>query len=104
MLTLYLDSGKIDEIIVKLVGEFGEETMIIKTKNIHGSQIVLQSIQAILAKKKQQIEDITAIQIPEEPGSYTGRRVGASVANALSYTLNVPINGNIGKFVYPSYE
>ncbi|MBP9719435.1 MAG: hypothetical protein KBD46_03115 [Candidatus Levybacteria bacterium] len=104
MLTLYIDSSKIDEVTVTLSGIFGEETIITKTKNVRGSQVILSAIEQILANKEKSLQDITAINVYEEKGSYTGRRVGASIANALSYTLKIPINGKVGVFVYPQYE
>lgn len=35
--------------------------------------------------------DIAGIVVFEGPGSFTGLRIGMSVANALSYSLHVPI-------------
>jgi tRNA threonylcarbamoyladenosine biosynthesis protein TsaB len=105
MLTLYIDSAKVDEVIVKLSGIFGEETIITKARSIRGSQVILASIQKILEKKGKSLKDITAIEVYEGPGSYTGRRVGASIANTLAYALGVRVNGkSLGEFVYPSYE
>lgn len=45
----------------------------------------------VLKKSDLNFKDIDAIGISEGPGSYTGLRIGASVAKALSYTLNIPI-------------
>lgn len=45
-------------------------------------------------KKLQEItplSDIEGIVIYKGPGSFTGLRIGLSVANALAYSLNVPI-------------
>jgi tRNA A37 threonylcarbamoyladenosine modification protein TsaB len=65
----------------------------------------LLSIQQILERRGKLIKDITEIELYEEEGSYTGRRVGASIANSLSFALSVPINNKeLGVFVYPSYE
>lgn len=105
MLTLYIDSAKSDEVIVKLIDPMGEEVLVTKARAIRGSQVILSSIQTILEKKGKSLKDITAIEVYNGPGSYTGRRVGASIANALSYALHVPIQGKAkGEFVYPSYE
>jgi tRNA threonylcarbamoyladenosine biosynthesis protein TsaB len=35
--------------------------------------------------------DITGIAIYKGPGSFTGLRIGLSVANALAYSLDIPI-------------
>lgn len=104
-LSLYIDSAKSDEVIVRLIDPMGEEVLVTKARAIRGSQVILSSIQTILEKKGKSLKDITAIEVYDGPGSYTGRRVGASIANALSYALHVPIQGKAqGEFVYPSYE
>lgn len=105
MLTLYIDSAKIDEVIVSLRDEHGEETQVTKARSIKGSQVILSSIQKVLEKKGKSLKDITGIEIYETAGSYTGRRVGAAIANTLSYVLTIPVNKKpLGEFVYPSYE
>jgi len=38
-------------------------------------------------------ENLEGIVVFEGPGSFTGLRIGISVANALSYGLNIPIVG-----------
>lgn len=48
-------------------------------------------IEEILNKSSISYEDLTGIAVFKGPGSFTGLRIGMSVANALSYTLNVPV-------------
>lgn len=48
-------------------------------------------IKAMLDKNQKQLKDIQAIVAYEGPGSFTGLRIGLSVANALADTLNIPI-------------
>lgn len=36
---------------------------------------------------------LTAIEAETGPGSFTGLRVGVSVANALGFALGIPVNG-----------
>ncbi len=105
ILILFIDSSKMDEIIVSLSGNGFEERLVTKIKDNRGSQVILLSIQKVLEKKGKSLQDITEIVLYEGSGSYTGRRVGASIANTLSYTLTIPINKQkLGVFVYPSYE
>jgi tRNA A37 threonylcarbamoyladenosine modification protein TsaB len=74
-------------------------------KNIRGSQIILQTIEELLRKNHLQIQDIDEITTHPGPGSYTGLRVGASIANTLAFCLDVSINQKPqGEFVYPTYE
>lgn len=42
------------------------------------------------------LSDITGIVIYQGPGSFTGLRIGMSVANALAYSLGVPIAATTG--------
>ena len=57
------------------------------------SQTTLPMIEEILAEHKLNISDITAITVAMGPGSFTGLRVGATIANALGYLLDIPVNG-----------
>src|SRR3989344_7041086 len=77
-----------------------------------GSQILLPLIIKILKKNKKSLSDIDEIEVETGPGSFTGTRVGVSVANALGFALNIPVNGSPrfseagqkGKIVVPKYE
>lgn len=48
-------------------------------------------IDEILNKSGKSLKDIQGIVLYKGPGSFTGLRIGFSVANALSYSLVVPI-------------
>lgn len=62
---------------------------------------VLEAIKKILFKNKVELSEIDAIAVNRGPGSYTGVRVGVTVANTLGWTLNIPVFGysleDIGK-------
>ncbi len=57
------------------------------------SQVVLPLILQILKKNKLSFKDLTEIEVNPGPGSFTGIRVGLSIANALASVLRIPING-----------
>lgn len=59
------------------------------------SQELLAKIDKLLKSKKIKLSDLKAIAVFEGPGSYTGLRVGISVANSLAWSLNIPIMGII---------
>ena len=40
-----------------------------------------------------EFKDLKEVEVEIGPGSFTGLRVGVSVANALGYSLNIPVNG-----------
>lgn len=67
------------------------------------SQQVLNLIDQILKKHKKTLKDITEIKVETGPGSFTGLKVGVSVANALAWTLKIPVNGK-RQIVKPVYE
>jgi tRNA threonylcarbamoyladenosine biosynthesis protein TsaB len=48
-------------------------------------------IDALLKTHHKSLEDITGIVCYQGPGSFTGLRIGLTVANTLSYSLNIPI-------------
>jgi tRNA threonylcarbamoyladenosine biosynthesis protein TsaB len=48
-------------------------------------------IEEILNKLSISYADLDAIAIYKGPGSFTGLRIGMSVANALAYAQNIPI-------------
>ena len=38
-------------------------------------------------------DELEGIEVETGPGSFTGLRVGVSVANALGFALGIPVNG-----------
>lgn len=62
-------------------------------KNEYGSQVLLPLINKLLKSQKMDFKDLAGIEVETGPGSFTGLRVGVSVANALGFTINIPVNG-----------
>lgn len=58
-----------------------------------GSQALLGLIMEILNRHQIKKEDLNEIKVHTGPGSFTGLRVGVSVANALGFVLGIPVNG-----------
>ena|SRR5476651_2647250 len=58
-----------------------------------GSQSLLPLIEQILKDNNFEYKDLEGIEVSTGPGSFTGIRVGVSVANTLGFALNIPING-----------
>jgi len=50
-------------------------------------------LQELVATASRSLNDIQGIVIFRGPGSFTGLRIGVSVANALAYGLHIPIVG-----------
>ncbi len=70
------------------------------------SQAILPLIEDILKNQKLKFSDIAQIYLATGPGSFTGLRVGAAVAQVLGVLLGVPVNdlppGSSIKLVYGS--
>lgn len=83
----------------------GEEDVISEEIGRDKAQVVLPIIQKLLEKHKLRLIDISSVEVNPGPGSFTGLRVGISIANALSYSLKIPVNGKKNPdFVQPVYE
>jgi len=50
-----------------------------------------KAIEELLSEQHLTWQDIAGIVCFQGPGSFTGLRIGMSVANALSYSLHIPI-------------
>lgn len=57
------------------------------------SQKLLPFIVSKLKSEGKKFSDITGIEVETGPGSFTGIRVGVSVAQALGWALKIPVNG-----------
>ena len=90
---IYIDTSDADIIVVGINGNM------YKTKaHQKASQKLLPLIDDALKKNKMTAADISEIEVNTGPGSFTGLRVGVAVANALGWSLNIPVNGkNISK-------
>jgi len=58
---------------------------------------VLRNIQKLLEKGQKKLENIEAIFVNQGPGSYTGTRVGITIASTLGWSLNIPVEGYSSK-------
>jgi tRNA threonylcarbamoyladenosine biosynthesis protein TsaB len=58
--------------------------------NIHGQKLAL-FIKEMCDLQKINIHELNAIAVSEGPGSYTGLRIGVSLAKGLCYASNVPL-------------
>jgi len=55
-----------------------------------------QVLADVLAEQQMTLEQIEGLVVYEGPGSFTGLRIGITVANALAYSFSVPIIGARG--------
>jgi tRNA threonylcarbamoyladenosine biosynthesis protein TsaB len=59
-------------------------------KNIHASKVTV-FIEEILEETGVERKDIKAVAVSMGPGSYTGLRIGVSVAKGLCYAMDIPL-------------
>jgi len=89
---LHIDTKDRKQIRVSLKKN-GEVMKSLSEQNEYGSQVLLPLIEKILKKQKVEYKDLKEIEVETGPGSFTGLRVGVSVANALGFSLGIPVNG-----------
>lgn len=104
-MVLGIDTSEIRKTKVYLKDNRGKTVKILEETRIPGSQVLLTLIKKILKAQKLDFKDVTGIEVNCGPGSFTGLRVGVSVANALGFSLKIPVNGKkIGELVFPKYD
>ena len=96
-MTLSIDTSDNKKVTVGLDGESWD---FLVTKP--GSQSLLNLIDEILKKEGKTTKDLNSLKVNSGPGSYTGLKVGTAVANALAWSLKIPVNGR--EQVFPTYE
>ncbi len=100
---LYIDTRDNRRIVVRLEikSKISEEKSVASVKK---AQATLPLIEKLLKKAKLGISDISEINVERGPGSFTGLRVGISIANALSFAGLIRVNGKkIGEIESPQY-
>lgn len=89
---LCIDTVDRKTIKVSLKGE-GKIIKSLSEENEYGSQVLLPLILKLLQTAKCELKTLQGIEVETGPGSFTGLRVGVSVANALGFALGIPVNG-----------
>jgi tRNA threonylcarbamoyladenosine biosynthesis protein TsaB len=87
---LFIDTSSSEKVIIKIDEKEFQSEARLKT-----SQKLLPFIESTLKDEGKTLKDISEIEVMTGPGSFTGLRVGVSVANALGWSLKVPVNGKL---------
>ena len=61
------------------------------------SNTIFYKLDEILDSAGIGFKDLKGIVVFKGPGSFTGLRIGVTVANTLSYALNIPVVGSTGE-------
>ncbi len=100
---LFIDTSDNKKTVVRLERDgtvLGERV----EPRVSASQAVLPLIDVLLKSHDVSFSDISGIRVHTGPGSFTGLRVGAAVASALGWLLDIPVNGKKDHQVEPIYE
>lgn len=92
-------SIKTDTIVAE-VGLWDDSKLIIDEKWEAHRQLadtIHIKLREVLEHNKLGWSDIAGVVVYRGPGSFTGLRIGMSVANALAYSLNIPIVATNGE-------
>ncbi len=96
-MTLAVDTSIREKMSVSLLQDGRLVDKIEAQSDTWHSQGLLPAIIELLRGTSASPHDLTAITIHPGPGSFTGLRVGAAVGQALSFALNIPVNGKRSK-------
>lgn len=88
---LNIETTKREQIILGLYD--GKILKCFEFETEHQSEDLLAAIDGVLKNNKLNLNDLKAISVNCGPGSFTGVRVGVTVANTLGWTLNIPVLG-----------
>ena len=61
------------------------------TEGLNHSRILTVFIEELFDENKIELKSIDAVAVSKGPGSYTGLRIGVSVAKGLCYGLDIPL-------------
>ncbi len=91
-MVLYIDTK--DRNLIKVSLKKGNGVVkSLSEENQLGSQVLLPLIMKLLQTTNCKLQTLTGIEVEKGPGSFVGLRVGVSVANALGFSLGIPVNG-----------
>lgn len=103
MTTLYIDTTDNKNVFIKVVHDGKEH--IENAEKTERPESVLLLLDRLFKREGLMLSSIDEISVNEGPGSYTGLKVGVSIANALSFALQKNVNQkSLGEQVLPTYE
>ncbi len=90
MITLYIDTHY-DQVVLILYQNNKILDKIQLDLIFKHSQVVLPNIKLLLAKNKLQPNQLERLIVVNGPGSFTGVRIGVTIAKVMAFSLNIPI-------------
>lgn len=103
-ITLYIDTTERQILIVQALAGQTVVAEIRTDQSRDHAQNLLPTIQKLLSDAGYTLEHLAEVKVNPGPGSFTGTRVGVTVANALGFALNIPVNGQVAGNITPIYD
>lgn len=92
MVTLAIDSSNKAMAIGIVDGNEIKGELALNVQQNHSIQL-MPAIQYLMKASHVTPKDVTAIAVAQGPGSYTGLRIGVTVAKTMAWDLNIPLYG-----------
>lgn len=89
MKTLFIDTHSA-KITIALNND-GDLKVLNEVSDKSHSEITVPTLEKLLNESNISTKDLTDIIVVNGPGSFTGVRIGVTIAKTLAYTLNIPI-------------
>ena len=90
MYTLFLDTHD-EEITIALFKDDNLLDKNVTVSNRHHSDYTMPMLKELLDRNNLTVHSLNSILVVNGPGSFTGVRLGVTIAKTLAYTLNIPI-------------
>lgn len=90
MYTLYIDTHSNIVELVLFQNSIVLKKLTDESTNQHNS-IIMPLLENLLKECNLTVQDLSDILVVNGPGSFTGVRLGVTIAKTLAYTLNIPI-------------
>lgn len=98
MKTLFIDTHY-DEVVLILFNEGNIFDSIILSSIMKHSEVVMPNIEKLLTRNNLDVNNLDEIIVVNGPGSFTGVRIGVTIAKTIAYCLNIPIKSISSLFV-----
>ena len=90
MISLFIDTHDKDiNLVLYKDGDILDKN--IKESERHHSDFIMPMLKELLDRNNITVHDLNEIYVVNGPGSFTGVRLGVTIAKTLAYTLNIPI-------------
>lgn len=98
MKTLFIDTHY-DEVVLILFNDGKIFDSIILSSIMKHSEVVMPNIERLLSRNNLDVNNLEEIIVVNGPGSFTGVRIGVTIAKTIAYCLNIPIKSISSLFV-----